>query len=289
MKNYMSTYSVIGYDENTSELGAAVQSKFLSVGSLCPFVKSGVGAVSTQAQTNSGFGYKSFKLLEEGADVRDIVNMLLENDINANSRQFAVIDKSGKAFAYTGKGCLPYAGHITGKNYSCQGNFLHGENVLTEMAKAFENTKGDLAEKLLCSLIAAQEAGGEKRGQQSAALIVKRSGVKLLGEMDVVADLRVDDHLSPLLELKRLLEKHRVYFSRNYADRFYDFKGETKQAVFEIITTLKLHKKLPDNIPLKEQLTEYGRSIGLEAFRGNRVNGRLIDNLVNKYYNLEEE
>lgn len=286
-----STFSIIGYDEQTGELGVAVQSKFLAVGSLCSWVKSGVGAVGTQALTNSTFGYKSFEMLENGLCVKDIRDKLIENDDNKDIRQFAIIDAHGNTAAYTGSGCLPYADHVQGKNFSCQGNFLHNKIVLEEMAKAFESCKGDLSEKLISALIAAQEHGGEKRGQQSAALIVKRANISLIGEMDVVVDLRVDEHISPICELKRLLQKHRVLFSKNHFQKWFPFKGDTKQALIEIINTINLCDMIVDGreLSISDLLFEYGKMEQIEAFQGENINGALVDSLVNRYYAMQED
>lgn len=286
-----STFSIIGYDENTGELGAAVQSRFLAVGSLCVWVKSGVGAVATQAMTNSTFGCRSFEMMEAGMPVETIRDTLLKDDHHPDIRQFAVIDHTGSTAAYTGSGCLPYAGHCEGKHFSCQGNFLHNRLVLEEMASAFEKTSGDLAQKLLSALVAAQEHGGERRGQQSAALIVKKAGGELIGEMDVVVDLRVDEHISPIMELQRLLQKHRVLFSKNHRQKWFPFAGDTKQALIEIMNAIHLPDSIPggNEMSLHNLLLAYGEKERIEAFRKEDINGALVDQLVNQYYAMQEE
>lgn len=286
-----STFSIVGYDEATGELGVAVQSRFLAVGSLCPWVKSGIGAVSSQALTNSTFGSRSFEMLEKGMDVESIRDALLEHDTNPDIRQFAIVDAQGNTAAYTGKGCLPYAGHVQGKHFSCQGNFLYGEIVLQEMAQAFEATPGDMAEKLVSAIIAAQEHGGERRGQQSAALLVKKSTENLIGEMDVLVDLRVDEHISPIRELQRLLQKHRVLFSKNHRDKWFPFVGDTKQALLEIIYATKLPERIEggQKKSIFSLLESYGQAEQLRPFSGETINGALVDRLVNLYYAMQEE
>lgn len=285
-----STFSIVGFDQETGELGVAVQSKFLAVGSLCPWVKSGVGAVCSQALTNSNYGTISFELLERGFNVEYIRDKLIESDENREIRQFAIIDWRGDSVAYTGKGCSPYAGHWSGESHSCQGNFLYNELVLREMSSAFECSKGDLAERLILAMQAAQENGGERRGQQSAALIVKRCDVLLVGEMDVVVDLRVDDHLSPIDELKRLLEKHRILYSRNHRDKYYPFIGKTRQSLIEIVAAIRLAEQIRNGsaMTIYELLEAYGRLKGKEAFQHHNINGALVDELVEQYYSLQK-
>ncbi|MBT5877418.1 MAG: DUF1028 domain-containing protein [Candidatus Latescibacteria bacterium] len=207
-----STFSIVAYDDNTGDLGIAVQSKFLAVGALVPWAVAGVGAIATQAHANVAYGPDGLSMLEEEVDVISVLEELLENDEGRDIRQVGIVDAEGNAAAFTGESCIDWAGHMTGTNYTCQGNVLVGEEVVEAMAAAFETTDDDLADRLLASLDAGQAAGGDKRGQQSSALVVVREGGGYAGISDRLVDLRVDDHRQPIEELRRLLELHKLHF-----------------------------------------------------------------------------
>lgn len=202
----ISTFSVVACDPQNEEWGVAVQSRVLAVGSLVPFAKAGAGAIATQSYANTTFGPRGLKRLAEGKSARETVDALIESDEGRDRRQLAIVDAQGRVAHYTGEKCLDYAGAVTGKHFSCQGNILAGEEVLQAMAKAIEETEGPLADRLLAALIAGQAAGGDTRGQQSAALLVVREGAGYGGFGDRMIDLRVDDHEKPIEELGRLLD-----------------------------------------------------------------------------------
>ncbi|MCC3144538.1 DUF1028 domain-containing protein [Halanaerobium sp. Z-7514] len=204
--NLIATFSIIAYDPVSEELGVAVQSKFLAVGSMVPWARAGVGAVATQAWGNTSFGPRALDLLEKGKSPQEAVNILIEADQGAEFRQLAVINAEGKAAAYTGSNCSDWAGEIIAENYSVQGNILVNEKTLQAMADSFENSKGPLADRLVKSLRAGQFAGGDKRGRQAAALFVVKEGRGIGGFDDRYIDLRVDDHPRPIEELARLLK-----------------------------------------------------------------------------------
>lgn len=289
---FTTTFSIIGYDRENNELGVAVQSKFLSVGSLVPYVEGGVCAIASQAKTNSSFGKKGATLIKSGLNAQEALNILLENDKDKEIRQVGIIDKDGNTAAYTGKKCYPFAGYKIGKNYICQGNVLLGPVVLDEMAKGFENSDGDLAEKLMNALEAAQNAGGEKRGQESAAILIKKiTPNELLGESDTLVDLRVDEHISPISELKRLLQRHRVEYASNYSDKFLPFKGDTRYLVIELLLKTKIiSKNLEKDETIEEILIRLGDSLKIQdAFKNNFINGKLVEWIVNQYYILQEK
>jgi uncharacterized Ntn-hydrolase superfamily protein len=200
------TFSIVGYDPEKREWGCAVASKVLAVGAVVPWAKANVGAVATQASTNWDFGPDGLALLAKGMNPEDVLKTLRDSDSRSEVRQFGIIDAKGNAVAFTGGKCSAWAGHKTGKNYACQGNLLAGEAVLNEMARAFEETNGRLAWKLMAALEAGDQAGGDKRGKQSASILVvtdKTSGRG--GANDRYLDLRVDDHQEPVAELARLL------------------------------------------------------------------------------------
>ncbi len=169
-----STFSIVGFDPKTKDLGIAVESKFVAVGAVVPFARAGVGAVATQSYANTTYGPKALALLKQRVAPKDALQRIVKADQEAAQRQAGVVDARGRSASYTGKECFPWAGHLVGRNYACQGNLLAGEDVVKEMGQAFEGTHGDLPVRLLAALSAGQRAGGDKRGQQSAALLVVR-------------------------------------------------------------------------------------------------------------------
>ena len=219
----VATYSIAAFDPKTCDLGVAVQSKFFGVGTVVPFARAGVGAVATQASANVSYGPRALKLLEEGKSVDEIVKQLPADDERREHRQFGVVDAKGNAAAHTGGECLPFAGHQTGRNFTAQGNILAGEEVLRNMAAAFEAAQSvensELADWLVAALQAGEDAGGDKRGRQSAALLVVRDKAGYGGESDRYIDLRVEDHPDPTHELARLLEIHKSFYADKHQRR----------------------------------------------------------------------
>lgn len=198
------TFSIIAYDPDAQEWGVGVQSKAFTVGGNVPWAQAGVGAVATQAWTIKAYGPRGLALLKAGHDPRDVIEHLIASDKNGARRQLAVLDGQGRAANYTGNECLPWAGGIAEQNVSVQGNLLTGERVVTNMLRAYKATTGKLADRLIAALEAGQKAGGDRRGQQSAALLVVREKSDVNGAGDVYVDLRVDDHNTPIAELRRL-------------------------------------------------------------------------------------
>jgi len=175
-ESVVATYSIVARDPVTGDLGVAVQSKFLGVGSVVPWAKANVGAIATQAQANTTFGPEGLRMLGYGWTAQEVLDSLMLGDDGRDVRQVGIVDATGNSAAYTGKSCMYYAGQKRGVGYTVQGNILAGEAVLTAMATTFERTGGDLADRLLAALDAAQAAGGDSRGRQSAALLVVRDG-----------------------------------------------------------------------------------------------------------------
>lgn len=204
----MGTFSIVAHDRGRGSWGIAVQSKFISVGAVVPWAVAGVGAVATQAAANVTYGPQGLELLGKGRSAADVVRTLTGGDSKADERQLGVVDAKGGAAAHTGKACLDWAGHVVGDGFACQGNILFGESVVSGMAKAFEMTPGDLPERLLAALVAGQREGGDRRGMESAALLVVKSGGGYEGGSDRWIDIRVDDHPSPIEELQRIF---RIY------------------------------------------------------------------------------
>ena len=191
-----------------------VASKFLAVGAAVPWAKAGLGAIATQAMANLAYPNDAFALLESGTSAQDVVNELTGADAERAHRQVGVVDSDGRAATFTGPQCFAWAGGVTGDGFCCQGNILAGPDVVDAMRASFETAAGDLATRLLAALTAGDEAGGDRRGRQSAAMLVVREGGGYGGGNDRVLDLRVDDHSDPTTELARILELHRLYFPR---------------------------------------------------------------------------
>jgi len=198
------TYSIVAFDPVTGDLGVAVQSRFLAVGVVVPFAKAGVGAIATQCFQNASYGPRGLELLEKGLTPEEVVVELTGADPERDMRQVGVVDARGHSFSFTGKNCPEWKGGRFGPNYAIQGDIVAGEAVVVNMEKAFVNTAGSLAERLLAALDAAEAAGGDRRGKQSAALLVVRTKGGISGYTDRFIDIRVDDHPDPVTELKRI-------------------------------------------------------------------------------------
>ena len=200
------TFSIVAAAPETGEVGVAVQSKYFSVGSVVPWAEAGVGAVATQAAGVAAFGPRVLTELRAGAQPDEAVRRVLAEDAGRETRQLGVVSADGRAAAWTGSECQPWAGHRTGDSYSVPGNILAGERVVSEMERAWLETAGSLAHRLVSALEAGQAAGGDSRGQQSAALVVERlgAGVERREGIDRICDLRVEDHAEPIRELRRV-------------------------------------------------------------------------------------
>lgn len=216
------TFSIVAFDAKTGELGVAVQSRYFGVGSVVPWAEAGVGAVATQAMAKVSFGPDGLRLLREGKEPEAAIAELTETDRKRDVRQLAIVDAKGRVAAFTGKECLDWAGHHKGEAYTVQGNLLANGGVLKAMAETFEKARakaeGELADWLVAALQSGQSAGGDRRGQQSAALLVVRERGGPNGENDRYIDLRVEDHQQPITELERLLELHKKFHSRGHRE-----------------------------------------------------------------------
>ncbi|HEX6975242.1 MAG TPA: DUF1028 domain-containing protein, partial [Vicinamibacterales bacterium] len=214
------TYSIVARDAATGEMGVAVQSHWFAVGSIVTWAEAGVGAVATQSFVDPGYGMKGLDLMRKGVAAPEALKQLIAADKQPDGRQVAMIDAQGRVDAYTGKSAIAAAGHKVGNQYSVQANMMANEKVWPAMAAAFESTKGDLADRLLAALEAAERAGGDARGRQSAAILVVKgtsTGRPWVGA-DRVFDLRVDDNPQPVPELKRLMRLQRAYAHANRGD-----------------------------------------------------------------------
>jgi uncharacterized Ntn-hydrolase superfamily protein len=220
------TFSIIARDPESGDLGGAVQSKFLGVGGVVLHGRAGVGMVATQAWANVSYGPRGLTLLEAGASARQALDVLVGADDQPGQRQAAIVDAAGRVAGHTGGECPDWAGHHTGDGVSCQGNILVSGATVEAMAAAFlEGAELPFPERLVAALDAGQAAGGDARGQQSAALLVVREGGGYGGGSDRLVDLRVDDHATPIAELGRLLALHRRYFQRPRDDELVELTG----------------------------------------------------------------
>ncbi|HEY3542054.1 MAG TPA: DUF1028 domain-containing protein [Gaiellaceae bacterium] len=226
------TYSIVARDPDTAQWGVAVQSKFLSVGSVVPWAEAGVGAIATQAYANPQFGPNGLALLREGLPAADVVERLIAGDDGRDERQLGIVDGDGNSASWTGPACHDWAGHRNGDGYAAQGNILVSGETVDALAETFEGTRGaTLARRLLDCLAAAQIAGGDRRGQQSASLLIVQPDGGYAGMSDVVCDLRVDDHERPIDELKRLYRLHDRLFGVTPDEDWLALDGELESEV----------------------------------------------------------
>ena len=233
------TFSIVARDPSTGELGVAVQSHWFSVGSIVPWAEAGVGAVATQSFVDPSYGKLGLDLMRAGKSAPDALKALLAGDDGRDVRQVAMIDAEGRVAAHTGSKDIQAAGHIVGKDYSVQANLMLNDKIWPAMSRAFETTKGDLAERMMAALDAAQEAGGDIRGRQSAALIVVTGKPTGRAWADRVFDLRVDDSSEPLKELRRLVTLQRAYNHMNAGDLAVE-KKDNDRALAEYGAAAKL-------------------------------------------------
>ncbi|HWB21409.1 MAG TPA: DUF1028 domain-containing protein [Gaiellaceae bacterium] len=209
------TYSIAACDLEAGQWGVATQSKFLAVGSVVPWAAPGVGAIATQAYANPRYGPNGLTLLREGLDASSVIERLTAADDGRDHRQLGIVDSQGNGATYTGSECMDWAGGVTGPCFAAQGNILVSAETVNALALTFTATEGTpLAERLITCLTAAQAAGGDKRGQQSAALLVVETDGGYAGLSDVLIDLRVDDHAAPVAELERLYSIHNALFGK---------------------------------------------------------------------------
>jgi len=227
-QDVVSTFSIVGRDSITGELGVAVASRFFAVGAVVPWGKADVGAVATQSFMNTSFGWHGLELLEQGATPEDAVQILVRSDNNPKKRQFGIVSAHGTSATYTGEECLPWAGGRRGPNYAIQGNILAGESVVTAMETTFLHTPGTLADRLFAALVAGNSKGGDARGRQSAALLIVKKNAGYGGFTDRAIDIRVDDHADPFKELGRLLNYAQMNYSWNEAWTFFTQKEHAK-------------------------------------------------------------
>lgn len=236
MSSPRGTFSIVAADLEAGEVGCAVQSRYFSVGSVVPWVRAGVGACASQASAVAVYGARALDELAAGAAPEQALEGVLAGDDERETRQLGIVTADGRAAAFTGAECLDWAGHRVGAGFAAQGNILAGEAVVDEMARAFEETVGPLVDRLVAALEAGQAAGGDKRGQQSAAVVVERAGAAAESRegIDRVCDLRVEDHEEPIAELRRLVG---IWQSWEASRRAYWLHGAGRHA--EAVATMR--------------------------------------------------
>lgn len=272
-----STFSIAALDARTGELGVGVASKFLAVGAVVPWAKAAVGAVATQARANMSFGPDGLALLGRGVSAPDAVARLTADDKGRQHRQLGIVDASGRAAAWTGRECMAWAGHVTGPGYACQGNILRGEAVVHAMAESFETSVGPLPERLVAALAAGQSAGGDSRGQQSAAVNVVKAQGSYGGTLDRYVDLRVDDHAAPIEELARLLALHRLYFGATNPATLTRMDGDVTKMVQQILGRAGFYAGPVDGTYGPQTKEAFQRWCGVENFEERWRDDDLVD------------
>lgn len=241
------TYSIVARDTVTGEMGVAVQSHWFSVGTIVSWGEAGVGVVATQSFVNVSFGPNGLALLREGFNAQDVLDKLIEEDEGRDYRQLAILDAEGNVATYSGKKCTPEAGHLQGNQFSVQANMMKYDTVWRVMKETFENSKGSLAERLLLTLEAAEEAGGDIRGKQSASLLVVKAESSGKVWEDRLVDLHVEDHPEPLVELRRLYRVHQAYEHMNKGDLAIEH-GDMELAMKKYSAAEEL---FPENLEMK--------------------------------------
>lgn len=280
------TFSIVAWDPKASppEWGVAVASKFLAVGAVVPWARADAGAVATQAFANLAYGPEGLDRLGAGRSAEQVVIGLTGPDEQREHRQLGVVDAAGRAANFTGTECFDWAGARSGDGYTCQGNILTGPDVVDGMCAAFESTDGELAVRLLAALRAGDEAGGDKRGRQSAAILVVREGGGYGGGTDLSVSLRVDDHPYPIPELDRLFDIHRLLFPRpedldfipidgalaselsslldgaGYEASSTTYDEDLKKALFRYVGTENLEERWSEDAKIERRVLEYLRA-----------------------------
>lgn len=287
LKEIVATFSIVGFDPETGELGVAVQSKFIGVGSVVPWAKAGVGAIATQSLANTSYGPEGLALLEKGYTAQEVIRILTDGDEDRGLRQVGIVDAKGNSATFTGENCYDWAGGKTGLNYAVQGNILVSEETVIAMANTFENSRGPLAERLLQALDAGQEAGGDKRGRQSAAIYVVKENGGYGGYNDRYIDLRVDDHPDPIKELIRIYKLWDLYFGEVKEEDQIELTGALKEEINEYLFRLGY---LDQSSFLENRFQEAFTSfIHTENFEGRQlkngyIDSKVLDYLKNKSY-----
>jgi uncharacterized Ntn-hydrolase superfamily protein len=231
----LSTFSIVAYDPHVPAWGVGVQSKFLAVGAVVPWAQAGIGALATQAYANTSYGPDGLASMAQGASAQETLAALIAQDEERARRQVGLVDARGRPATYTGDACQAWAGGLTGTHYAAQGNILVSAATVESMARAFEEAPGELADRLVTALAAGQAAGGDRRGQQSAAVLVVRPQGGYGGHNDRYLDLRVDDDPAPIERLQALVDLHHLFFKPPEPGEMVAIEGELAREVQQIL------------------------------------------------------
>ncbi|MHA2066397.1 MAG: DUF1028 domain-containing protein [Candidatus Thorarchaeota archaeon] len=256
VRNYPSTFSIVARDPSNGDIGIIVQSKFPAVGAVVPWALAEAGGVATQAWANTSYGPSGLQLLTRGKSASETLKILPKDDDKVEHRQVGIVDTKGLAVSHTGKKCMEWAGHIVGDGYTCQGNILTGEPVVKDIAEAYEKKDGDILDKLFAGLKAGQAAGGDRRGMQSAAILVVRKEGGYEGGNDRYVDVRVDDHPSPIDELERIFALvDMTLLNREDPSRHHRIEGSISLKIQQALVTQSLLDEVIDE-PFSKAATD---------------------------------
>jgi uncharacterized Ntn-hydrolase superfamily protein len=244
----VSTFSIVARDPGNGDLGVAVQSKFPNVRVAVPYARAGVGAVATQSFSNSDFGTKGLDLLALGATPQEVLTIVSRDDADLQDRQVGIVDAKGRSATFTGKKCFDWAGGRTGPDYAIQGNILVSEATVDAMEKAFLGTRGALADRLLAAIKAGAEAGGDRRGRQSAALVVVRQGASYDAKSDRYIDISVYDAKDPIAEIYRLYDLQKIHFERSDPKDVIPIRGADAVYLQKLLAKKGFHKGRTDGV-----------------------------------------
>jgi len=283
----IATFSIVARDPLTGELGVAVQSKFLAVGSAVPFAKAHVGAIATQALANLDFGEIGLSLLQKGYTAQQVMEALKQLDPNIEDRQFGIVDAKGGSVSFTGRNCFDYAGSIAEVNLACQGNILVSEATVKALADTFKQTSGTLARRLVAALDAAQYAGGDRRGRQSASLLVVKEKGSYGGYNDRYIDLRVDDDPEPIEKLSHLLDLHAMYFNKPTAEEIVEVDSNIAKQIQVALQKRGYYYGEIDGVYDEMTRNAYASFCGWEnveerVLEGNQVDRNVLAILLNE-------
>jgi uncharacterized Ntn-hydrolase superfamily protein len=287
----LSTFSIVAYDPRNQEWGVAVQSKFLAVGAVVPWAHSGKGAVATQSYVNVTYGPVGLDMMSQGISAEETIAALIAADDGRDLRQVGMVDQQGRAAAFTGSGCYDWAGHQVGSGFACQGNILV-PGTIEAMFNRFEEVRGgegELSDWLVSALAAAQEAGGDKRGKQSAALLVVRGNAGYGGYTDRYVDLRVDDDPEPIQKLQQLLELHHLFFGKTRPEDLIPIANAAEEIQI-ILQSAGYRREPPDGAFDEATRSQLSMLVGIENLEdrwngeGDQIDRQVVDYLKNKYH-----
>ena len=244
---YCATFSIVAFDSETNSWGVAVASKFLAVGAYVPYARAEAGAIATQAQVNINYGARGLARLRDGMSAHDALHDIIMGDRSSENRQVGIVDRVGGSASHTGHHCLPWAGGVTGQGFAIQGNILSGPHVIAAMYDAFITGSSSFAKRLLTSLAAGDLAGGDRRGKQSAAILIVKAGAGYGGDNDRWLDLRVDDSEHPIPKLAQLVTLHDLYFGKSTANDKLPLSGSVLTELQKLLQTLGYVLHAPSN------------------------------------------